>query len=162
MCALEPEKLELNECDYCEKLKEYNFGDFILETKYWIIFLAPNQSNLGTCVVALKRHHSTLTGLEDEEWQDFIVLIVKMENALKIAFEATLFNWGCLMNTFYLEDTLDPHLHWHFIPRYNHSIQFAGHTFEDPHFGFMRRRPPKDISQEVRGKIAGKIKEHLI
>ena len=155
------DKLQSNECSYCAKLKDYNFGDFLLESKYWIVFLAPNQSNLGTCVVALKRHHSTLTGLEDEEWQDFIGLIVKMEKALKIAFQATLFNWGCLMNTFYLEDTLDPHLHWHFIPRYNHPVNFAGHIFEDPHFGFMRPRPPKDISQEVREKIARNIKKFL-
>lgn len=149
------------ECSYCEKLKDYNFGDFLCQTAHWIVFLAPNQSNLGTCVVALKRHHNTLTGLTSEEWDEFIELVEKMEKVLRQSFDSTLFNWGCLMNTFYLEDTLDPHLHWHFIPRYNHPVQLAGHTFEDPHFGYMRPRPPKKISEKVRKQIADKIRENL-
>jgi ATP adenylyltransferase len=149
------------ECPYCEKLTDYNFGDPIIQTDRWIVFLAPNQSNLATCVVALKQSKMTLSGLENEEWQDFIKLLGRMEKAVKNAFDATLFNWGCLMNTFYLEDTLEPHLHWHFIPRYNHPVEFSGHTFEDPHFGYMRPRPPKKISEEVRNKIADKITEFL-
>lgn len=149
------------ECPYCEKLTDYNFGDPLIQTDHWIVFLAPNQSNLATCVVALKRSKKTLSGLENEEWQDFIQLLGRMEKAVKNAFDATLFNWGCLMNTFYLEDTLEPHLHWHFIPRYNHPVEFSGHTFEDPHFGYMRPRPPKKISEEVRNKIADKIREFL-
>ena len=32
-------------------------------------------------------------------------LLERMEKAVTTAFDATLFNWGCLMNTFYLEDT---------------------------------------------------------
>lgn len=149
------------ECPYCEKLEDYNFGDPLLQTDHWIVFLAPNQSNLATCVVALNRSKKTLSGLKDSEWQDFIQLLERMEKAVKMAFDATLFNWGCLMNTFYLEDTLEPHLHWHFIPRYNHPVKFAGHTFEDPHFGYMRPRPPKNISEAVRNKIAEKIREFL-
>jgi diadenosine tetraphosphate (Ap4A) HIT family hydrolase len=101
------------ECPYCEKLVDYDFGDPLIQTEHWIVFLAPNQSNLATCVVALKR------------------------------------------------DQPEPHLHWHFIPRYNHPVNFAGHTFEDPHFGYMRPRPPKNISYNVRQRIAEKIREYL-
>lgn len=149
------------ECPYCEKLVDYNFGDPLLETDHWIVFLAPNQSNLATCVVALKRDQKTLTGLSKEEWDDFILLLESMEKAVKIAFNATLFNWGCLMNTFYLEDKPEPHLHWHFIPRYRDPVNFAGCTFEDPHFGYMRPRPSKNISSDVRDKIADKIREFI-
>lgn len=149
------------ECPYCEKLVDYDFGDPLIQTEHWIVFLAPNQSNLATCVVALIRDQRTLTGLSKEEWDDFIELLESMEKAVKTAFGATLFNWGCLMNTFYLEDTPEPHLHWHFIPRYNHPVNFAGHTFEDPHFGYMRPRPPKNISYNVRQRIAEKIREYL-
>ena len=39
------------ECPYCEKLEDYNFGDPIFQTEHWIVYLAPNQSNLATCVV---------------------------------------------------------------------------------------------------------------
>ena len=53
------------ECKYFEKLKEYNYGDLITETEYWVILLAPDQRNLGTCVVALKRFEGDLAGLND-------------------------------------------------------------------------------------------------
>ncbi len=149
------------ECPYCLKLEDYNFGDPVIQTQHWIVFLAPNQSNLATCVVALKDEKKTLSDLEKYEWNDFIQLLPRMEKAVKTAFNATLFNWGCLMNTFYLEDSLDPHLHWHFIPRYDHPVKFAGHTFEDPHFGYMRPRPPINISEKVRKEIADKIRELL-
>ncbi len=151
----------MHDCPYCKKLEAYNFGDYLDKTQHWIIFLAPNQSNLGTCVVALNRHHPTLTGLNTSEWEEFTELVERMESAVKNAFQATLFNWGCLMNSFYLENNLEPHLHWHFIPRYRDPVEFAGHIFEDPHFGYMRPRPPKNISPDVREKIISKIKEYM-
>ncbi len=151
----------MHDCPYCKKLEAYNFGDYLGKTEHWIIFLAPNQSNLGTCVIALNRHHPTLTGLSTMEWEEFTELVEKMENAIKKAFQATLINWGCLMNSFYLENKLEPHLHWHFIPRYRDPVEFAGHIFEDPHFGYMRPRPLKKISPDVREKIISKIKEHM-
>jgi diadenosine tetraphosphate (Ap4A) HIT family hydrolase len=148
-------------CPYCEKLKDYNFGDYLLQTTHWIIFLAPNQSNLGTCVLALNRPQKTLTGLSEGEWLDFNNLVEPMEYTVKRAFNATLINWGCLMNTFYLEGSPEPHLHWHFIPRYRDPVKFAGNWFEDPHFGFMRPRPPKKINQDVRNKIGEEMKKYF-
>jgi len=147
-------------CKYCEKLKDYGFGDFIAEMEYWVIFLAPNQSNLGTCVVALKRHCGDLKELKQEEWIDFAEIIVKLEFTTKKAFDVTMFNWGCLMNNFYRTDKPDPHVHWHFIPRYNHIVEFQGLIFEDPHFGYMRPRPLRKVPDKVKKKIIDKIKEN--
>ncbi|MGZ7109543.1 MAG: HIT family protein, partial [Methanobacterium sp.] len=103
---------------YIEELKDRNYGDVMFETPYWIIFLAPSQSNIGTCVVALKRHYGTLDGLKNEEWLDFADVVKKLEYSLKKSFNATMFNWGALMNADYLMKNPDPHIHWHFIPRY--------------------------------------------
>jgi ATP adenylyltransferase len=149
------------ECEYCDKFKELNFGDYILDTKYWVILLAPNQSNLGTCVIPLKRHYGNLSGLKEEEWLDLINIIKRLEFALKKAFNATMFNWGCLLNNFYRKENPDPHVHWHFIPRYDHKIEFDGLIFEDPHFGYMRPRASKNISNDVRIGIIQKIIENF-
>lgn len=78
------------ECTYCNELKSRNYGNFIFQTDYWIVFLAPNQSNIGTCVVALKRHYGDLAGIKPEEWIDFGEIVQKLESALKKAFNATL------------------------------------------------------------------------
>ncbi len=149
------------ECEYCGELVKYNFGDFLYETPFWIIFLAPNQSNLGTCVIALKRKDRFLNALYPEEWIDFTKIVDDLEFSLKEAFNATMFNWGSLMNSFYLEGTPEPHLHWHFIPRYDHDVEFQGEVFTDPFFGYMRPRPPQEISNDLREKIAEDILYHL-
>jgi len=149
------------ERSYDEELKDRNFGDYIYETPYWIIFLAPNQSNIGTCVVALKRHYGALKGIEKEEWIDFGEIVKNLESSLKKAFKCTLFNWGALMNSDYMKENPDPHVHWHFIPRYRQKVEFKGITFEDPYFGFMHPRPVLNIPYKIREEIIKKIKENI-
>jgi len=149
------------ECEYCEKLKKYNFGDFILKTKYWIVFLAPQQSNIGTCVVALNRHAVDLSSLTKEEWLEFGQLVCKLEFSVKQCFDVTMYNWGSLMNASYLEEPPDPHVHWHFIPRYNHEVEFDGLIFKDPYFGTMKPRPFRALPDHVRTKIIQIIKDNI-
>ncbi|WP_236951157.1 HIT family protein [Methanobacterium subterraneum] len=92
------------ECEYFEKLKDHQFGELLAETDHWLIILAPDQRNLGTCVVALKRDETELSGLKDSEWDDLARVVKKLESAIRKAFNPTHFNWGCLMNSSYRED----------------------------------------------------------
>jgi diadenosine tetraphosphate (Ap4A) HIT family hydrolase len=150
--------------EHFEVLRGHNYGDLIVKTKYWFILLAPDQKNLGTCVVALKRHEGDLGRLKDEEWQEFSKIVKNLQSALKKAFNSTMFNWGCLMNLSYLKDHPDPHVHWHFIPRYKQIIEFAGIIFEDPCFGFSTMKSKqgvRKIPQNVRMKIINEIKKYL-
>jgi len=147
--------------DHINELKDHNYGNFIFETPYWIVFLAPNQSNIGTSVVALKRHYGTLDGLKDEEWLDFAKIVKQLEYSLKKAFNTTMFNWGALMNTDYMKENPDPRIHWHFIPRYRHKVEFEGLVFEDKYFGSMHPRPVRSVPDNVRKKIIEKIKENI-
>ena len=152
------------ECEYFERLKDHKFGDLLAETDHWLIILAPDQRNLGTCVVALKRDETELSGLNGQEWADLARVVKKLESATRKAFHATMFNWGCLMNSSYLEDPPCPHLHWHFIPRYWESVEFKGETFDDPCFGMSTmhdRRQLNPISDELKKEIKNKILENL-
>jgi diadenosine tetraphosphate (Ap4A) HIT family hydrolase len=148
---------------YNDDLNNRNYGDLILETEYWIIFLAPNQSNIGTCVIALKRRNGTLRGLNDEEWLDFGNISKMLECSLESAFKPVLFNWGALMNADHLVENPDPHLHWHFIPRYREKIRFEGLIFEDRYFGSMEPRPIiiREVPKTVRMKIIEKIRKNI-
>jgi len=141
--------------------ERYNFGDYLYEKDYWVVFLAPNQGNLGTCVVALKRREEFLRNVKEEEWSEFRLIVIELENAVKKAFGATLFNWGFLMNQFYRDNTLSPWLHCHFIPRYDHKVELNGEIFEDPYFGYMRPRGPFKISERTREIIKEKILENI-
>jgi len=148
------------ECKYCKKSSQD--GDFIYETKYFRVFLADEQSYLGRCVIALKRHCETLSDLNEEEWLDFAKLVKHLESALKKAFDATMFNWTCLMNDAYKSSKPNPHAHGHFRPRYNHKVKFAGLVFEDTEFGYhYDRTRTLEVSDEVKKKIIQKIKDNL-
>lgn len=152
------------DCEYFDQLKKYNYGDLLLETEHWLVLLAPDQRNLGTCVVALKRREIELSGLTSEEWSDLSQIVKKMESAVKKAFHATMFNWGCLMNSSYLEDPPSPHLHWHFIPRYQDPVKFKDKTFYDPCFGqstMYNREAPVQLSQDFKDSVKAHIMEYL-
>lgn len=150
------------ECEYFDKVKDY--GHCLAESRYWLILLAPDQRNLGTCVVALKRDETSLSGLNDREWLDFSKIVQDLESALQTAFPVTMFNWGCLLNSGYKKDPPDAHLHWHLIPRYNNPVKFADYIFKDPCFGKSTMHDRSDfpgITDEVRREIGDKIRVHL-
>lgn len=131
--------------------------DFITETKYWEIYLNSDQYYLGRCVVACKREVPAMSELSDEEWQDFIKLVKKIESGFKKAFGATMFNWTCLMNSAYQEKDPHPWVHWHLRPRYAKPVKFAGLTFKDEEFGHHYARStespvPSDIEKQIISK----------
>ena len=147
-------------CVFCKKTNSEK--DFIYETKYWRAFLADEQSNLGRCVIMLKRHCEDLAELEQKEWLDFSRLVKKLESSLKRAFNATMFNWACLMNNAYQDNLPKPHVHWHFRSRYKHKVKFADLIFEDKEFGHHYDSAKKrEVSDEVTNKIIEIIKESL-
>jgi len=145
-------------CMFCERTSE----GLIHETSYWRVVLAFEQSYLGRCLVVLKRHCGDLAELRPEEWSDFAELVKKLESALRKAFGATMFNWTCLMNNAYQHDPPNPHVHWHFRPRYDHEVKFAGVVFRDPGFGhhYDRMRVQR-VSEDVKRKIIEEIKQNL-
>jgi diadenosine tetraphosphate (Ap4A) HIT family hydrolase len=152
------------DCEYFERLKGQHYGDLLFETEHWMVLLAPDQRNLGTCVVALKRDEIELSGLNKDEWLDFDQIVKKLESTVKKAFNATMFNWGCLMNSSYLEDPPLPHLHWHFIPRYRNSVKLDDKTFYDPCFGqstMNNREKPIHLSDGLKSKIKAIILHNL-
>jgi|SRR3989344_120976 len=134
----------------------------IFETPYWKIVLADNQSYLGRSVVILKRHAGSLAELKKEEIFDFLEVAKKLENVMKEIFNATMFNWGCLMNNAYQEAIPKPQVHWHFRPRYRDKVKFDNQIFEDTEFGYHYDSKRKlEVSEESMNKIIKKIKENI-
>ena len=146
-------------CNSCQKPRK---NELIFETKFWKVNLASDQAYLGRCYVTLKRHCGNLAELESSEWTNFVEIVKKLESALKKSFDATMFNWTCLMNNAYQNDPPNPHVHWHFRARYNHKIEFAGGVFEDSEFGHHYNRERKqEVSNNIKKKIVDKIRENL-
>lgn len=146
-------------CEFCQV--DGGYGELITETSYWMIFLAPSQRYLGTCVVALKRQVQNLSELEDEEWEDFIHVLRKLEYSVKKAFNPTLFNWSCFKNKAFRDGDPHPEIHWHFHPRYEDKVKFNGLEFEDPDFGYVPKTTKYEVPEEVMVKIKSAIGKNL-
>lgn len=146
-------------CEYCQISGGY--GKLMEETVHWLIYLAPSQRYLGTCVLALKRKSQNLRDLDDAEWRDFEDIVRRLESSIDKSFKPTLFNWSCFKNKAYREGDPHPEIHWHLIPRYKDEVKFAGREFKDPDFGFIPQPIKQEISDELMDKIKNSIKKHL-
>jgi diadenosine tetraphosphate (Ap4A) HIT family hydrolase len=140
--------------------------NLVFETPYWKIILMDEQRYLGRCVVVLKRSCGDLAELNKEETLDFFEVVQKLGNLLRKTFDATMFNWACLMNRAYRETPPNPQVHWHFRPRYNHKVEFAGEIFEDPNFGTHYLRETDEggsriVTPALQSKIVAELQKNL-
>ena len=137
------------------------------ETEHWGVDLSPDQAYLGRCYVSLKRHCGDLAELTNAETLDFRDVVKTLETAIRQSLHAEMFNWSCLMNDAYQEETPETHVHWHVRPRYSSPRtidckRIGKITFEDPEFGHHYNRDRKrPVTSLVRDEIIKRIKEYL-
>ena len=124
----------MDRCDWCD-LSEEDKRFQVYEGKAWSVFLSDEQDYIGRCILVLKRHCPSLSGLTDDEWDELRDLVCKVESCLKTVLGATLCNWSCLMNSFYKKTAPDPHLHIHVRPRYDTPVMINGNAYADGEFG---------------------------
>ena len=92
----------------------------------------------------------------------------ELERVCKKLFNATMFNFACLMNNAY-RDNEKPHVHFHFIPRYKEKVELFGKIYNDKHFGYnfwkwalSRFKSQKDIfTRDEKIKIYEMMKEEF-
>lgn len=102
--------------------------------KYWnVIFGAMSQEFPGYCFIGNDKE--SLSEVEPEGWEELGKIEKELERVCKKVFGATMFNFSCLMNNAYRDDT-KPMVHFHFMPRYKEKIDLFGKTYEDVHFGY--------------------------
>ena len=118
-------------CNLSEEDKQYQ----VYETAFWSVYLSDEQDYIGRCILVLKRHCSSMSEMNEDEWEDLRKLICKVETCLKTVLGAALCNWSCLMNSFYKESEPDPHLHIHVRPRYDKPVMVNGNIYTDSEFG---------------------------
>ncbi|MBP5253885.1 MAG: HIT family protein [Lachnospiraceae bacterium] len=121
-------------CDWCH-LSEEDREYLLCDSGCWSVFLADEQDYIGRCVLVLDRHCGSMAELTDDEWQDLLNLVRKLEMCLKTVFGADLCNWSCLMNSFFKDPEPCPHLHIHVRPRYRNPVVINGNTYADDAFG---------------------------
>lgn len=143
----------------CEKPKE---DSLLFDSKFWFAILADDQIYPGRSFVTLKRHCGDLAELTRDELLEFHNMLRKFEAALKTSFNATLFNWTCLMNHGFKEKPYNPHVHWHVRPRYDHEVIIGDEHFTDEKFGsHYARDTGRTVSQSLKSHIVTTIRKNF-
>lgn len=107
----------------------------IYETENWqVIFANKKQNFLGRCKIVNKRGRRLLGELTDEEWYELGIIEKNLELVCKELFNSTMFNFSSLINFSY-RDKKNPIVHFHFIPRYNHTVKIFDKKYKDRYFG---------------------------
>ncbi len=131
-----------------------------------VVFGSWCQEFPGYCIISSKKEN--LSELTSEEWIEIGKLEKELERVIKKIFDATMFNFACLMNNAY-RDLEIPHVHFHFVPRYDGERFILNKKYKDRHFGYnfwkwanSKFRRQKDIfTKEERLKIFEMMKEEF-
>lgn len=127
----------------------------IHEGKYWIWSLRPVQATLGASILSLKRECPVFSELNQEEFSDLNEIIKAIEKTLKKTFNYDIMNYLMLM-------MVDKQVHYHIIPRYERTIDFAGTLWKDLDWPGVPNLAGNDIDATKLREIQNAIKENLM
>lgn len=123
-------------CMFCEDLLTQTDG-LVADSPSWRILVSRDQGYLGRCMVISRHHLGNIAEMDFQQNDDLFDTQVRLEHAVRMAFDADWCNWTQLGNDAFAEEEPKPHLHYHLRPRYSQPVEFGGYEFTDPHFGQM-------------------------
>lgn len=108
-----------------ETVRKFGYPDTLIgETAHWVILLRPAQVTLGSLIVAAKSDATAFGALPAKFHADLAEVTRRVEAMLAQAVGYQRINWLMLM-------MLDPHVHFHVIPRYEGARDHGGLTLSD-------------------------------
>ncbi len=137
-------------CDLWAKFDHPN-GE-ILRTAHWRVVVRPKQVTLGALVLISARHVEALSALEPVEAAELPQVAAALEARLRRVFAPDKINYLALM-------MVDPHLHFHVLPRYAQPRTVAGYTFTDPSWGGPPRLEAPVPGDDVVGAVRAWLRE---
>ncbi|HLE81810.1 MAG TPA: HIT family protein, partial [Dehalococcoidia bacterium] len=96
----------------------------VREFEHWLWSVRPVQATLGAGVLSLKRYAEKFSDLSERETGELARVVTVIEKTLSEAFHYDKINYLMLM-------MVDPHVHFHVIPRYASARSFAGREWPD-------------------------------
>jgi diadenosine tetraphosphate (Ap4A) HIT family hydrolase len=99
-------------------------GTLLCEFAHWVVLLRPAQVTLGSLVLAAKDDATAYSRLPDDAFTEQATVIRAIEAALAAFSNYERINYLMLM-------MVDPHVHFHVIPRYSSARSWNSCEFPD-------------------------------
>ncbi|HSH43106.1 MAG TPA: HIT domain-containing protein [Arenicellales bacterium] len=108
-----------------DTMRKFNYPDSLLrEYEHWVVLLRPAQVTVGSLVLANRGQAQRFPDLPADAFSELREAAADLEAALSRAFGYDKMNYLMLM-------MVDPHVHYHVIPRYSEPVRLAGREFTD-------------------------------
>jgi diadenosine tetraphosphate (Ap4A) HIT family hydrolase len=108
-----------------ETMVRFGYPDsLIVEYGHWAILVRPDQPTLGSLVLASTSEARAFSDLPPEAFAELHTAVADVEAMLEAAVAYEKINYLMLM-------MVDPHVHWHVIPRYEGVREHAGISVAD-------------------------------
>ncbi|MGC6330183.1 HIT family protein [Rhizorhabdus sp. FW153] len=106
-------------------IEKFGFpATLIHDYRHWVVLLRPAQPTLGSLVVAAKSDATAFGDLPAKAHAELAAVTRDLEHALRGALAFEKINYLMLM-------MVDPHVHFHVIPRYEGEREWAGVSVTD-------------------------------
>jgi diadenosine tetraphosphate (Ap4A) HIT family hydrolase len=108
-----------------QTIEKFGYPESLIhESSSWVVLLRPKQVTLGCAVLACKEDATTFGDVSPEAYAELAEVTRSLEAALQASFAPQKLNLLALM-------MVDPHVHFHVVPRYSEAQEFAGVDFPD-------------------------------
>ena len=96
----------------------------VRDYRHWCVLLRPAQATLGALILAAKGEDRAFSELAPEAFGELPLITYEIEYGLKAFRPYDRINYLMLM-------MVDPHVHFHVLPRYQAAPEFEGQRFAD-------------------------------
>lgn len=108
-----------------ETIRRFGYpATLVAEYDNWLVLLRPAQPTLGSLVLAARSDATAFSDLPAAAFAEMGQVIADIEAALRQAVDYSKVNYMMLM-------MVDPHVHFHVIPRYEGTREAEGLSIED-------------------------------
>jgi diadenosine tetraphosphate (Ap4A) HIT family hydrolase len=115
----------MNETRVNDTIRRFGYPDTLIAPyRHWVVLLRPDQPTLGSLVVAAIGAERALADLPAEAFAELRTVVGHVEGVLREAVGYGQINYLMLM-------MVDPHVHWHVIPRYEGERNAVGIAISD-------------------------------
>ncbi len=108
-----------------DTIKKFGYpATLVQDYDHWVVPLRPAQVTLGSLIVAAKSQAQDFGALSPDHFSELKIVTADVSAALGKLVAHDKLNWLMLM-------MVDPHVHFHLIPRYEGAREWKGQVFED-------------------------------
>jgi diadenosine tetraphosphate (Ap4A) HIT family hydrolase len=135
-----------------ETMRKFGYpASAIAEYRHWSVLLRPQQATLGAIILICRGPETAFSAIGEDAFAELDLVVRDIELTLHRAFAYDKINYLMLM-------MVDPHVHFHVLPRYAGKQDFGGLSFADPGWP---RLPDLAQSTNLDGAMFERLRDHI-